>query len=89
MALGATRGEVMRLILRQGFGWVLTGITIGIGGALASATALRAMVYDINTLNPVSLAAAGGAVVLAAALACYIPARRATKVTPMEALRCE
>jgi predicted permease len=89
MALGAARRDVVRLVFRQGFGWVLIGITLGIGGALAVATTLRAMVYDINTLNPLSLAASAGAVVLAAALACWLPARRASRVDPMEALRCE
>jgi len=89
MALGASRRDVVHLIFRQGFGWVLMGITIGIGGALAVTTTLRAMVYEVNPLNPLSLTAATGAVALAAAVACWLPARRASRVDPMAALRCE
>ncbi len=89
MALGAARGEVVRLVFRQGFGWVLMGITIGIGGALAMATALRALLYDLSAINPFSLAAAAGAVLLAATLACWFPARNASRVDPMIALRHE
>lgn len=89
MALGAGRRDVARLVFRQGFGWVLIGVTLGIGGALAVAKALRTLVYDINPPNPLALAAATGAVVLAAALACWLPARRAAQVEPSEALRSE
>ena len=89
MALGADRRDVVRLIFRQGFGWVLPGMVIGIGGALASAKALGAVVYHMSSVSPVALAAASVAVVIAAALACWLPARRAATINPMEALRCE
>jgi predicted permease len=89
MALGAARRDVLRMVFQQGFGWVLIGITIGVGGVLASATSLRAMLYDINSINPLSLAASTGAVAIAATLACWLPACRASRVQPMEALRCE
>lgn len=89
LALGAARGDVVRLVFRQGFAWVLAGIVIGLAGALASANALRAIVYDVTPLNPFSLAAATGAVMLAAALACWLPALRAARIEPMEALRYE
>ena len=89
MALGAARRDVVGLVFRQGFGWVLAGIIIGIGGVIASATALRALLYNINSLNPLALAASASAVAVAAALACWLPAHRASRVEPMEALRCE
>ena len=89
MALGAGRRDVARLIFRQGLGWVLLGISIGIGGALAAARTLRTLVYDLNPLNPLSLVVAAAAVILAATLACWLPARRAAKVDPMEALRSD
>ena len=89
LALGAARSNVVGLVFRQGFAWVLAGIVIGIAGALASATALRAIVYDVTTINPFSLAAAAVAVMLTAALACWLPAFRAAKTEPMEALRHE
>jgi putative ABC transport system permease protein len=89
MAIGADRRDVVSLVFRQGFGWVLTGIIIGIGGVLASAAALRAMLYNINAVSPLALASSASAVVVAAALACWLPAHRASRVEPMEALRCE
>jgi predicted permease len=89
MALGAARRDVVRLVFQQGFAWVLIGITIGVGGVLTSANALRAMLYNVNSISPLSLAASTGAVAVAATLACWLPAFRASKVQPMEALRCE
>jgi len=56
---------------------------------LTSANALRAMLYNVNSISPLSLAASTGAVAVAATLACWLPAFRASKVQPMEALRCE
>lgn len=89
MALGAGRHEIVRLVFRQGFGWVLAGLVLGVGGALAVATTLRALVYDVNPLNPFTLLASAATVALAASLACWWPARRAARMDPMHALRCE
>jgi ABC-type antimicrobial peptide transport system permease subunit len=89
MALGATPRDVLGMVLRQGFGWALAGIVVGAGAALASAKALQAMIYGVDALNPLSLLAAAAAVSLAAALACWLPARRAAQADPLEALRCE
>ena len=89
MAIGAGRGDIVRLVFRQGCGWVLLGVTLGIGGALALATALRSMVYGLDALNPLTLLAATGAVAVAAMIACWLPARRAAQVDPMIALRAE
>ena len=89
MAIGAGRSDIVRLVFRQGSGWVLIGVVLGIGGALALATMLRSMVYGIETLNPLTLLAATGAVAVAAMIACWLPARRAAQVDPMIALRTE
>jgi predicted permease len=89
MALGATGRDVVGMVLRQGFRWVMAGTAIGIIGALASAAALRTVSYDVNPVNPLVLAAATSAVFIAAAMACWLPARRAAKIHPMEALRYE
>jgi predicted permease len=89
VALGAARRDIVRLVFRQGSSWVLVGVVIGAGGALALATALRAMIYGIDALNPLALLAAMAAVGVAAFVACWLPARRAARVDPMIALRAE
>jgi putative ABC transport system permease protein len=89
MALGAARRDIVRLVFRQGSGWTLIGVTIGIGGALALASTLRSLVYGLDSIDPVSLVAATAAVALAATLACWLPARHAAKVDPIVALRTE
>jgi predicted permease len=89
MAIGAVRRDIVQLVFRQGAAWVLAGVALGAGGALALATALRAMVYGVNPLNPLSLLAGAVGVLVAAMLACWLPARRAAKVDPMVALRAE
>jgi len=89
VALGASRRDVLRLVFRQGSAWVLVGVVLGIGGALALATTLRSMIYGLSPLNPLTLLAATGAVAIAAMVACWLPARRAARVDPMVALRAE
>jgi predicted permease len=89
VAVGASRGDIVRLVFGQGARWVLAGVVIGVVGALALATLLRAMIYGVNPLNPVSLLVGAGAVAAAAVLACWLPARKASRVDPMVALRAE
>jgi ABC-type antimicrobial peptide transport system permease subunit len=89
LAMGATRADVMRLVFQQGFGWVLAGLLLGAGAALLAARTLRALLYDVNALNPLVLAVAALAVAVAATLACWLPAHRAARTEPIEALRCE
>jgi predicted permease len=89
LALGASRREVVRLVFRQGSGWVLTGVLLGIAGALLLTSALRALVYGLDSADPFGLLLATAAVAAAAALACWIPARRASRVDPIVALRAE
>jgi ABC-type antimicrobial peptide transport system permease subunit len=64
-------------------------VVIGIVGALALATLLRSMVYGVNPLNPISFLAGAAAVAAGAALACWLPARKASRVDPNVALRAE
>ena len=89
LALGATRSDVMRMVLRQGMTLVGIGLVLGLAAACALTRLLRGMLYEVSPLDPLTLAAAALLLSLIAFVACYIPARRATRVHPMTALRYE
>jgi predicted permease len=87
MALGATAGSVRRLIVSQGARVVLIGVAAGLVAAVASTRLLKALLYDVNALNPVVFAAMSIMMIGIGMLACYVPARRASNVNAMESLR--
>jgi putative ABC transport system permease protein len=89
VALGASRGQVLGLIVGDGMRLAGLGIALGAGGALALTRLLRGLLYGIGASDPVTFAAAATLLGLVALLACYIPARRATRVDPMVALKYE
>jgi putative ABC transport system permease protein len=89
MALGAQRGDVVGLVLRYGGLLAATGLGIGLGAALALTRFLETMLFEVSTTDPVTFAAVAALLAAVALLACWIPARRATKVDPMVALRYE
>jgi putative ABC transport system permease protein len=89
MALGAQRGDVLRLILRQGAKLALLGAAIGIMGGLLLTRFLKSQLYGTAATDPLTFAAATVLLVAVALAACYIPARRAMQVDPLDALRYE
>ncbi|HKF51665.1 MAG TPA: ABC transporter permease [Candidatus Acidoferrales bacterium] len=89
MALGAQRRNVLRLVVGQGIALAIVGAAVGIGVALGVMRFLKSMLYDIQANDPVTMIGAAVLLALVALAACYIPARRATRVDPMVALRYE
>ena len=89
MALGAQRASVLGLVMRQGTALVGLGLLIGLGGALASGRLLTSLVYGVAVNDPMTLALVAGLLGAVAMLATYLPARRATSIDPLKALREE
>jgi putative ABC transport system permease protein len=89
IALGAQPGNVLRLVVSEGAKVVLIGIAAGLFGALLASRALSTIVYGVPTRDPATFAAVAIALAVVALAACFFPARRAAKVDPMVALRCE
>jgi putative ABC transport system permease protein len=89
IALGARRASVLRMVVAQGVVLATVGIGIGLAGALALSRFLASLLSGVRASNPVTYAAVSGVLLVVAVLASYIPARRATKVDPLVALRYE
>jgi putative ABC transport system permease protein len=89
MALGAQRGDVLAMVLKQGVWLTVVGVALGLAGAWASTRALETLLFGVRPTDGEAFVFGSGVLVLAVLLACYIPARRATKVDPSEALRNE
>jgi len=89
MALGAGRGKVIAMVLRQGMGFVAFGVGIGLLGAAAATRLMRGVLFQVSPTDPLTLAAVVALLALSAFVAISIPARRATRVDPIVALRAE
>ena len=87
MALGAARREVLMLILRQGLLLTGIGIAIGLAGALALTRVLSGLLFGVGSTDPATFAAIVALLTLVSLIACYLPARRATRLDPLSALR--
>jgi ABC-type antimicrobial peptide transport system permease subunit len=87
MALGAQRRDVVGLVMRETLLLVAIGIFIGLSAALATTRLLTNLLYELKPNDPLTIALAGLLLLTVAALAGYLPARRAARVDPMEALR--
>jgi predicted permease len=89
VALGAQRGQVLMLILRQGLLLTLIGIGVGLAGALAVTRVMSSLLFGVEATDPLTFAAIVVLLTVVSAIACYLPARRATRVDPVTALRYE
>lgn len=89
MALGAQKGAVIRLILNRSMAAALIGVGVGLAASLALTRFLSGLLFEVKPMDPIILGAAASILASVAFIACYLPARRATKVDPMIALRCD
>ena len=89
LALGATRGEVFRLILGRGMALAAIGAAGGVGAALGLTRVMETLLFSVSRTDPITFVGVPAALILVAGLACYLPARRAMKVDPVVALRSD
>jgi putative ABC transport system permease protein len=87
MALGAPRHDVLKLVLRQGLLPVVLGIGCGLAGAAALTNVMRTLLYEVSSLDPLTFGLVSTILLIVGALACYVPARRAMAVDPVNTLR--
>ena len=89
LALGAQSKDVLKLVVKHGMASVFIGMSVGLVGAVTLTRVMESLIFGVSTTDPVTFTAVTALLTLVALLACYIPARRATKVDPMIALRYE
>jgi ABC-type antimicrobial peptide transport system permease subunit len=89
IALGAQTADVLKLVVGQGLRLAFAGMAIGLLAALAATRVMKSLLYGVSATDPLTFIVIALLLTFVALLACWIPARRATKVDPMIALRCE
>ena len=89
MAIGARPGEILQMILRQGMALALVGVVVGLFGALWLTRLLQQLLFEVAPTDPLTYLGVAVVLGLAALVACYVPARRASRVDPIIALRVE
>jgi putative ABC transport system permease protein len=89
LALGAQTGDVLKLVVRQGLAPVFAGVALGLAGSFALARVIASLLYGVSATDPITFISLPLMLTAVALLACWLPARRATKVDPLVAIRRE
>jgi putative ABC transport system permease protein len=89
LALGATPGNLLMLVVRQGMSVALAGMAIGLAGAFVLSRLMRGLLFGVDATDPLTFTAIAGVLTFVALLASYVPARRAARIDPIVSLRTE